>query len=56
MIKNACTTIGGIIYAEEECGLRLLSDPQSIPAILEAFKKHAKHPEVSDGSLVYCEC
>ena len=47
VVKNACTTIGGIIYADEMCGLQLLSDDQSIPTILDAFKKHSSNQEVS---------
>ena len=46
VVKNACTTIGGIIYADEMCGLQLLSDPKSVPTILEAFKKHSSNQEV----------
>ena len=46
VVKNACTTIGGIIYADEECGLQILGDPNSIPTILEAFKRHDQQPEV----------
>merc|ERR1719232_1411057 len=49
VVKNACTTVGGIIYADEMCGLQLLSDPKSVPTILEAFKKHSSNQEVVES-------